>query len=296
MTIILEGPDGSGKSTLAKQLAERFNCVVIHEGPPPPEEDILERYGSMLDTSRGQNAIFDRLYLGERVYGPIYRKVDKLGDDGHKLMKRLTRAMDAIEIVCLPPYSVARDNWAARHDVEMIKHERTFHRIYDEYVAFATRDFEVWIYDYTIPGEYDKLVAWIMQRDLMRNALPEGFIGSPFARYLFVGDIGAKPNSRTADLPFFGNVNSSGYLLQAIAGAGFKETEIALVNSRRHDKRVIDWPLFPVTIALGANASVECKRRKIKHFKVPHPQFWRRFHSYNLATYVSKLRTCRENS
>ena len=74
MILIIEGPDGSGKTTLANQLSKQTGYPVIHRVQPKNDEDkqrMLDEYMDILQS--GKNAIFDRSWYSEMVYGPIMR-------------------------------------------------------------------------------------------------------------------------------------------------------------------------------------------------------------------------------
>ena len=232
------------------------------------------------------------------------------------------QATAAFEVICLPPYSVCRDNWASGRP-ELIKEEQ---RLRDTYYLFedfsATYKFDDFIYDYTKFKDLKDLY-WCLdifldaeRRDAREIIMPTGYIGRHDAKYLFVGDRGSNPRAKH-DLPFFANVGSSQYLNECIDEAGFKETEIALVNGWYRTKPlvveashphvsaeiqsngdVVCWReqalrQFPQVIALGVEAKNCCERQKIEATLVPHPQFWKRFHHNDKQGYVEKLRKCR---
>lgn len=77
MIILLEGPDGAGKSSLASALALRLGpeCRIVHTGPPKPGEVAMVSYSRAVREAcgRGGYTVFDRLHVGELVYGPILR-------------------------------------------------------------------------------------------------------------------------------------------------------------------------------------------------------------------------------
>ena len=301
MFIILEGCDGSGKSTLAQTLCDRYDLKYHHEGPPPRNITPLEHYGSVLESYRWllqgnaiNGVVFDRLALGERVYGPIYRSEDRLNAVDWQIFRRLLMAAGAMHIMCRPDFTVCVQNWENRQKTEMIRDRETLRRIYDGYEALKFEAGPFIEYDYTNPHDLtmveDYLAGWF--GGLMRT-LPPGINGSPLARYMFVGDRGARSGSWISDLAFFGMVKSSGYLNCAISDAGFKEEEIAFVNSRRHDGKNLDWPVVDVFIALGNNARAECRARHLRFEHLPHPQHWKRFHAHEYDKYVDMLRKIR---
>lgn len=302
MIIVLEGCDGAGKSKLAGTLCDRYDLKYHHEGPPPRKIPPLEHYAGVLESHRWsikrgeiKGVVFDRFAMGERVYGPIYRNEDRFSDHEWKLFTRLLNAADALHIICNPPFEVCVKNWQRRADQEMVKDVEVLRRIYDTYMLMSKDEWVIhWLYDYTDPSSLNELEGML---SLGWDPLSPGVIGHPKARFLFIGEMGAKANAFTADLPFFGSVNSSGYLNRAIEDAQFREDEIALVNALRHDSQVPEWPKDVVHIALGRVAEQECIRRGITQFEsVPHPQHWKRFHASEYDAYVEKLADIRRRA
>jgi thymidylate kinase len=74
MKIILEGVDGSGKTSLAEQLSRQTGYPIIHHSKPETEEDrlgMLQMY--LKDCKSKTNAILDRSWYSELVYGKVMR-------------------------------------------------------------------------------------------------------------------------------------------------------------------------------------------------------------------------------
>jgi thymidylate kinase len=299
LVIVLEGCDGAGKSTLAKMLCDTLGYEYHHEGPPPADMAPIARYGGLLEAYRWaihrrqiKGVVLDRFALGERVYGPIYRNNERLSADEWKLIRRQLRAADALHVICMPKFEVCLSNWQAR-DGEMIRDPEILRRVYDKYLDHVKEDplGTHWIYDYTQVGDWSKLLDFL---EAGSYPLPPGIIGSPTARFLFIGERGAEPESPTADVPFFGMENSSGYLNRALEAAGFDERDIALTNAERWDGETIEWPETMRPVALGPVARKACERRHRKFAMVPHPSFWKRFHSQRFDDYVEMLKGIRD--
>jgi hypothetical protein len=294
--IILEGPDGAGKTTLARTLTERYKLLYWHEGPTPQDAEPLYYYGAALDSFRGKDVVIDRFALGERVYGPLLRGEDRLGDDGWRIFQRLARAVGAWQILCQPDFAVCEAAWKSDRR-QLFRDENIFLASYNRFAEYDTdQDF---VYDFQhMPLER---LFKVLERGKM--TLPAGMVGAPGAKYLFVGDRGNlktlpadndwRTNPRAmADLPFFATVNSSAYLSTALARGNLREEEIAFINAYRWDGTPRSIPQFPRVVALGAAAAHQCRRQGIQFKQAPHPQYWRRFHRHQFNEYVRLLGEC----
>lgn len=108
---IIEGPDGAGKTTYSKVICEKFGLEYHHEGPPPTGVDIFRHYLRLLE--RPQPTCFDRLHLGELVYGPVLRGSSGVGFEQCRYL-----SSQALVTVCLPPMTVCM---SGLHEEEFIK-------------------------------------------------------------------------------------------------------------------------------------------------------------------------------
>lgn len=75
--IVIEGPNNVGKSTLIEELRKYLNWEVEHVTSNCPND--YKFYDDLL--SYEEPLIFDRLYLGEKVYPFIYERECKLSND-----------------------------------------------------------------------------------------------------------------------------------------------------------------------------------------------------------------------
>jgi hypothetical protein len=284
--IIIEGPDGSGKTTLAKQFIKQIPSLEYrHEGPPPADEDSLTYYSRVLDSFRGRDMVIDRFALGERVYGPILRDEDTLGDDGWRMFERVRRALNVTRIVCLPNPDVAWSNWANRAG-EYFKGDARYLRSYARFAYFAQR-YEFRTYDY----EHENFAGIRLK---VNPTLPPGAIGSPAARVLLIGDqIGSVTGP---DLPFVCKRGSSAYLDRALQLTGISERQLALTNARCPDgsTRILPatnaWGIaWERVVALGAIAAQICEEQNMRYEQVPHPQYWKRFRYHDIKTYAELI-------
>jgi thymidylate kinase len=103
MLILLEGPDGGGKTTLANNLALAIDNVppqsveIRHCGQPrlgPLDEYIRPLYNYIPGV--GQHIIYDRHYLGELIYGPLYRGQSNIAADLKVIIERFLNQHGAL--------------------------------------------------------------------------------------------------------------------------------------------------------------------------------------------------------
>lgn len=104
MIIILEGPDGSGKSTLAHAVASLLGgATVVSSGPPigDPFNEYMEKINEA--RLRPTHTIFDRLHVGELVYGPLLRGRSRLTAADAFIIEGTLNALCASGFHCTAP-------------------------------------------------------------------------------------------------------------------------------------------------------------------------------------------------
>jgi hypothetical protein len=227
--IILEGPDGSGKTTLANVLGKDHKYKIIHNGPPV-DKNLTDIYIGQLRfvDGEGGNYVFDRLHLGERIYGNVMRNKSLINPMEEKIIERHSEAMDAQVVLCLPPWRTVLENWvrnAANEYVDTVEKLKTIHEMYVK-LLYSGRPY-VW-FDYTrhrVHSFANALVA------LEGTPLPKGVIGSQRPRFLFVGKVTPKLNNN-------------------IFHAGFKEQEIAFTNEIKY------WDIGSIPKVIDVSAEI----------------------------------------
>lgn len=158
--VILEGPDGSGKTHLAHRLQKEFKLGYWHEGPTPEDQPPVIYYCQKLWSFRDNHMVLDRFALGERVYGPIVRKRDRLGESGWATFQKVCDDLDVIQIVCLPPYHICLKTWENRQDEEWLETTRLLLETYATFAHFTLFDDNLFPYDWTQHSE-DRLMQWV---------------------------------------------------------------------------------------------------------------------------------------
>jgi hypothetical protein len=297
--VILEGPDGAGKTTFAKHLSQKHDFYIIHTGVPDLNVDLLEEYGYDLwrASQMNQDVVFDRLHVGECIYGLLIRNHDRLGPRGMTLMQRLVTGIGAQVVFCMPPYEVAEANWTCRH-TEYVKDRVAYQGIYNGYKDLSSAGLFAGSvnWDYTIV-DIELAASTVLLSPPGR--IPEDVIGSQRPHFLLVGDTA---NQERLDLPFFTLDGSSEFLNSCIKDAGYQEHEIALANAytlmrqRRDLKKVMEFLGYPAIIALGGRAAEAIKQQHLPIYRqLYHPQYWRRFHTKQRQDYINALIEAREN-
>jgi hypothetical protein len=291
--VIIEGPDGAGKTTLARQLCHQLTLGYHHEGPPPTNVPALEHYARLLVEAK-RPTLFDRLHLGETVYGPLLRGGSRLDARGLRLMNRLIRGQGTTVVLCHPLWETTLRNTKGRK--ELIEDVDIRQRAYDCWTMVAASSrFNV---DNTMVHDYE---AWMPKRlrfDWVN--LPDGVVGSPTASHLIVGE---QPNG-DIDLPFFGAAHSSAYLDEVLFSAGYTEDSLALTNALSASGVVRDlafivsqMPHLKTVIPLGRVAEAQCARQRLPGFvsvtPLPHPQYRKRFHLARTEDYVRMFQEVR---
>lgn len=271
MIVVLEGPDGSGKTTLARRLAAKHDLEYVHVGPPTPEQladddSLLRHYARLVETRRTRNVVFDRLALGERVYGPIFRGRDGLGPHGWRVFRRLLSGVRAIQVLCLPRFEACKGAWSSGRE-EMLKREDQFAASYWSYSSM--RGEADLVHDWEREGSDAEVSMAISGSDLVMP-LPPGAVGSPTPSLLIVGE-----KDDASGLPFFSTGGEAAWLSRALDAAGWCEHEVAFINAydRHGQQRVLPWQQAQ-TAALGTEARLACCAQGINALWLPRRKDW----------------------
>lgn len=301
--IILEGPDGSGKTTLATYL-KQFGYERVHTDKPKEGEAVFKSYQAALHQARGKAIVFDRLFHGEAVYGPLLRGMSKLTP--WQLLYLELEAADALVVWCQAPAAklvergdpIYQKPWAPGPFTP----EEQAQQLLDKYsyVRESSR---------LLGRSYDSSID--LPTDVSPPPLPDGlnvgrWVGGSGAKTVFVGERFPGAPHHTSprwekDLlhlrPFDGS-RSGEYLMKALQQTSFRPRDLMLTNAIKdhlpqHQSReaLIVETAGRKVVALGNDAESELKRAGVKvDEKVPHPQWWSRFRHDQLTQYAEVLR------
>jgi hypothetical protein len=283
--IILEGCDGSGKTTLATRMKDECGYRIVKTNAPRPGDDVFELYTDAIleATEGGDRVAFDRHYLGELIYGPLLRGRDGLGPQGRDLLERLIAGRGVRLVICAPPWKRLVEGWRKKDD--LLKREDQLRAVHDGYLR-ETKRLGIATYDWTREDLPDLSPP---------PSLPPGVTGYLEADILWVGERPGKARVRW-DLPFHCRASSARYLWESLQGLN-GERRWAWTNAftatgepRDLNAVVASLPRLRRVVALGDTAWRECYQQCVDAVKVPHPQYWSRFHHHEQEEYREMLR------
>jgi hypothetical protein len=300
--VILEGPDGCGKTTLAKELVA-LGWVYRHDGLPPKDRDNIAYYLEKLWIAMNsiEDTVFDRFWLGERIYGPVVRNRDTIGDDGQKLFTRIHRSNSIHQYICLPKLDVARANYAIKitDPNDYLQSSLYFEMVYQRYLSWAFRHATMAeLFDYERNSVNDILMDFSLDEENSILPLPIGMVGQRIASHLFIGDTANHPY---IDIPFHSLRNSSDYFNRAVVLARIREEELAISNAFSpigvpHKVQYMDaaLPFLTDVILMGSAAAKWYHdspiKFKIRVHQVCHPSYAKRFHDPNPLFFANEIR------
>lgn len=286
--IVIEGADGTGKTTLAGVLEKR-GFEYRHQGPPLNGVNLFQHYADELLSCRGKKVVMDRLHVGELIYGPVMRGKSLITVEELRLLNRLLFGLGGKVIFCDTDDAVIERNWLRRRGQEYLDDADKLYEVMFQYRRLFDQEFTAddhHVYDYRT-----SVVNKLLESMTEPSSLPEGVIGHPRNRFLFIGE---KANG-LPDLPFFTMDNSSGYLNKCLWAAGYKEHELAFTNAGSF--RGIPRELYPiwdqnrqqVVVTLGKVAHEACVNQAVPHLEAPHPSYVKRFDSKKIGKYIELL-------
>jgi len=294
MRIVLEGCDCTGKTTFAKIIADRIKEVYgvrevthEHEGLPPDVLNLFEYYA--IKALAHDFCVHDRLHLGERTYGLIFRHNDRLGTVGQHIIDHIIRS-NGFGVICTNSFEEVKERWRKRLKTEYIKnslHLEQIHAAYNEYADGG----DAWqLVDPFQQAQRDLVMTRIKIHSERYKPISFNYgIGPSTAETLIVGD---KSNHPIYDLPFFSTTGSSAYLINTLMRLKIGHNYY-LTNAYHKDgsmrimKPIVkELKKLKRVFALGRNAHEILKEQGIPYVSLPHPQFYHRFKHHESVSYL----------
>ena len=146
LIVIVEGPDRCGKGSFIEVLRDNISSskhIVIHSGKPPSEVKDKQEWAMNYNLSLINNVnllsrindviILDRSYIGEYVYGLMYRNIKYTGemfkDFENKAIKYLlnTRHVVLVNFIDDPENVILREDGNSHSDSVYRKHDEICH-------------------------------------------------------------------------------------------------------------------------------------------------------------------------
>ncbi len=299
--LVLEGADGTGKTTLAKAIEKR-NHRYVHNGPPPDGISLFEHYTQQMLAARHVDTVFDRLHVGELIYGPVMRGKSLITLEEMRLLNRLLFSMGGKVIFCDTNNEAILGNWLDRKGQEYVDQVEKIKRVAYDYRTLFDQEFgqqDTVVFDYNESYLLERVNQFFPYDEvpdfLRRKRCPEGVIGAPEAKFLIVGERVNPELSFGQDLAFYSMENSSGFLNRCLWDAGYKEHELSFTNARTITSATRDlYSLWTndrslVVITLGKLAAETCDNQAVPHLEVPHPQYVKRFEGKHRGRYIELL-------
>lgn len=248
MIIVLEGPDGAGKTTLAKALLTRLGARgrYLHDRPVKNQfvRDTAQARQAVKNLARGLVTVLDRHWVGEGIYGPVFRP-DKPSLGLRRLDSVLLR-YGAAYIICAPPV----EQLCA--EFEQLRRARP--EKFDTVRDVATRYLDLWHGSVIRPpdGNYveqqSTLYPWFSTRGRMAFHYDRFTDGQQLSR--FIGQVLQDGNAwhkaaRAAD-PLAAHVHTDPWDAADWELSGSLLTCRALLVGERAKEahRSVNWPFF----------------------------------------------------
>lgn len=242
MLVILDGENKCGKSSLAKELQKITGWEIIHFSQPKKEAYI--EYVEFL-LNRKKPAILDRFYLGEKVYGPLWRGKSELEEWQTRMIEMLLMARYSFNVYCETNVETIVENFKKEKEQDA-KVEQIPDVLQHFRKAVTLSELNWWEFDYQKDKDYklikENFIQWLgiykQNEKYIESLIETRAIGNPFARNVIVGEIcnGKRELEKYRDiiLPFAKGVSST-YLWKAIKD--IPKSRYLLTNVHKyHDK------------------------------------------------------------
>jgi len=291
LNIVLEGENKTGKSTLAKLLVKKYGFQYVKCSQP--KGDPYVEYMRKINAIK-KPTVFDRMYIGENVYGPIYRGKSMLSPEQNRNLEMALMSKNTVVIYC----SDSAKNIRSRFSEEQWADEKKIEQVLALYEKVLD-DVHLPIYDHMMETVQDltldpNLLERIFERYDNDYIVDNHVMGNTYDPTLIL--VGDKVNTRQkyADLarPFaFGPAGK--FLYKALDNARISLRDVLILNS--DNKKVLSELQDLFMVALGNNASKALVELGIYHVKLNHPQYESRFKRKN-NKFAQQLKSAYEHT
>lgn len=291
--IILEGPDLCGKSTLAQKLHNLYGYKIVKCSAPKQDDDVYREYVGKILMNR-QFTTFDRMFIGELVYGPLKRGVSQLDDNKILNLTLLLQARNCQVINCSASnefiekaFKIRGESFVTLNEIFKIK------SLYKN----VMKSVNLPIYDYNCPSKFPIEVVACNKRFVVPKFIQQSrYVGSLKPDIVFVGwrnNTNATPTG--IELPFdFGK--SANVLKEVIKLSGVKNYGITNVVKHWLNEDVnmiyeeLDYLDPERIICLGDDAYAAVKRNFKQAIKIHHPSYVARFKRTSIKNYANLIK------
>ncbi|MDD5651146.1 MAG: AAA family ATPase [Candidatus Nanoarchaeia archaeon] len=290
MLIILEGPNGVGKTTLAKQLVKQYNLKYIKESKPNGGAQYYLEKALEYD-----DAVVDRFHLGEYVY-PMLKKDgrDALLLWQQHLIERILQIKGAILLYCNTSFDFKKNIFETRGEDyvnvnEIEKEENYFNICFERSI----------LQKYKIDFIKDNFLLDLENVDYNKYKKYES-IGSINNSIMLIGEkyggntkfsYGKEMNKTFTNLH-----NSSRFLHEALSLMNYNNFYLTNAYKTLNEDKDLELLKEEINlinpykiIALGNKTEKLIKKLNIKYYKIPHPQYYFRFHHDKQLQYKQLL-------
>lgn len=167
---ILEGIDKQGKTTLAKKLCSTFGAEYVKFSQPkmPPFQEYA---GFITSLYPDKHYVIDRFFVGELVYGPVYRGVSgvSLPQLAELQQMLLAKQPDSALIYCKTDIERTFDNFIK--DNETFTKLEDVHRLrvaYEETLKHLV--LPVYRFDYVMDMDHGHILSKLLRREINERA------------------------------------------------------------------------------------------------------------------------------
>lgn len=313
--IILEGIDKTGKTTLANKLRDEYGYEIVKTSQPKKKEHPYVEYVRKILSIRTSRVVFDRLHLGELVYGPVKRGKSLIDEKMLFNINSLLSLHGATIIYCHDKPEIIKERFSQEKEDYLQETDiETILKRYEEVIQ-TTISHGVKVITHRVSNkQYQvKVKNLAYQDDLCLSSLLKRRVrGSGISpKVLFVGECFSSKNLRpftieeqlSSRLPFdFGYSTHLFFELEKIMRK--HGISYAVTNARKVvDGKVevgIKQELFDlngnnylrVICILGKKAEKlvreDCEKSALPYFTIEHPSFLLRFKRDEQEEYLKK--------